>query len=80
MKKTPMQIPDELYQRAKQVAREREMSFAELTRRGHEYITSVYSPVDKTNWKLPLIGNSPRAQVSQEAISQAIAADRDRLP
>jgi hypothetical protein len=44
MVKTQIQLPDELYQEAKRVAREREVSFAEVVRRGLEYITRVYPP------------------------------------
>jgi hypothetical protein len=41
MIKTQVQIPDELYHRAKQVAAEKEWSFAEVVRRGLEYITQA---------------------------------------
>jgi hypothetical protein len=78
MIKTQVQIPDELYQRAKQVAREREMSFAEVTRRGLEYITSVYPPLEPTPWSLPLVGEKMGDRLSQQEISKAIDADRDR--
>jgi hypothetical protein len=44
MVKTQIQLPDELYREAKRVAREREVSFAEVVRRGLEYITRVYPP------------------------------------
>ena len=44
MIKTQVQIPDELYRRAKQVAAEKEWSFAEVVRRGLEYITHVNPP------------------------------------
>lgn len=41
MIKTQVQIPDELFHRAKRVAAQNEWSFAETVRRGLEYITSV---------------------------------------
>jgi hypothetical protein len=44
MIKTQVQIPDELYHRAKQIAKEREMSFAEVVRRGLEYMAQAYPP------------------------------------
>lgn len=44
MVKTQIQLPDELYREAKRVSREREISFAEVVRRGVEYITRVYPP------------------------------------
>ncbi len=46
MIKTQIQLPDALYKEIKRVAREREMSLAEVLRRGAEYITSVYPPID----------------------------------
>ena len=55
MIKTQVQIPDELFDRAKKVAAQNEWSFAETVRRGLEYITSV-RPVQETArgcWKLP---------------------------
>jgi hypothetical protein len=44
MMRTQIQLPDDLYREAKRVAREREISFAEVVRRGLEYITRVYPP------------------------------------
>jgi hypothetical protein len=55
MIKTQVQIPDDLFRRAKAVAAEREWSFAEVVRRGLEYITAV-NPSGRTpgsEWKLP---------------------------
>ncbi len=54
MIKTQVQLPDELYKEAKRVAREREISLAEVMRRGIEYITSVYPPLCSTqDWSPP---------------------------
>ena len=56
MIKTQIQLPDHLYNEAKRIAREREMSFAEVLRRGVEYMAQVYPPLgeDSTNkWELP---------------------------
>ncbi len=47
MIKTQVQLPDRLYREAKRVARDREMSLAEVVRRGVEYITRVYPPLQK---------------------------------
>lgn len=55
MVKTQVQIPDSLYQRAKQIAREREMSLAEVMRRGLEYMSLTHPPVDKGQVELPVI-------------------------
>ena len=42
MVKTQVQIPDELYRKAKQIAKEREWSLAEVMRRGLEYMAKAY--------------------------------------
>jgi len=55
MIKMQVQITDELFARAKQVAAQNEWSFAETVRRGLEYITSI-RPVEaaaRGRWKLP---------------------------
>jgi hypothetical protein len=43
MIRTQIQLPDEVFAKAKQLCEAREISFAELARRGIEYILSVYS-------------------------------------
>ncbi len=43
MVRTQIQLPDDVYQQAKEICKSREISFAELARRGVEYILSVYS-------------------------------------
>lgn len=55
MIKTQVQIPDELFERAKRVAAEKEWSFAEVVRRGLEYMTEVNPPVRRSgrDWRLP---------------------------
>jgi predicted CopG family antitoxin len=78
MIKTQIQIPDELYRRAKQVAKEREMSFAEVTRRGLEYITSVYPERREDTWELPVVNEEKGGdRISLAAIQEAPEADRD---
>lgn len=55
MVKTQVQIPDELYRKAKAVAAAKEWSFAEVVRRGLEYMTQV-NPLDRKSadtWALP---------------------------
>jgi hypothetical protein len=47
MIKTQIQLPDGLYQEAKRVAREREISLAEVMRRGLEYIVRVHPPIER---------------------------------
>ena len=44
MTRTQIQLPDDVYERARKVCQSREISLAELARRGLEYILSVYAP------------------------------------
>ena len=55
MTRTQVQFPDALYRELTRVAREREMTLAEVVRRGAEYITQVYRPLSEASseWKLP---------------------------
>ncbi len=59
MVRTQIQLPDDVYERARKVCAAREISLAELSRRGLEYILSVYAPAsaDAGNWQPP----KPRA-------------------
>ena len=54
MIRTQIQLPQALYEEVKRVGREREMSVAEVVRRGVEYITRTYPPVACNEpWSLP---------------------------
>jgi len=55
MIRTQIQLPDETFVRAKKVCESREISLAELARRGIEYILSVYAldPNTKEEWRPP---------------------------
>ena len=64
MIKTQIQIPDDLYWRVKKLAAQREWSFAEVARRGLEYVVSVYPEETVQNWELPLTDNVERTPVS----------------
>lgn len=68
MIKTQVQLPDRLYQEAKRVAREREMSFAEVMRRGLEYIVKVYPPISShpQEWTPPQPRSLGRFQVPDQ--------------
>lgn len=57
MVRTQIQLPDELYQRAKQFAAERELSLAEITRRGLEIFLSRFpeNSAPGAAWKLPTV-------------------------
>jgi hypothetical protein len=51
--RTQIQLPDELFARAKKLCAAREISLAELARRGIEYTLSVYAPEPSPDWQLP---------------------------
>lgn len=55
MTRTQIQLPDDVLAKAKKVCEAREISLAELARRGIEYILSVYSqePVENDQWQPP---------------------------
>ena len=55
MTKTQVQLPDELYRRAKKLAAAREVSLAELVRNGLEYILSTHTPPEQpaADWEPP---------------------------
>lgn len=55
MTRTQIQLPDETFARAKKLCEAREISLAELARRGIEYILSVYDPdpVSNQDWHPP---------------------------
>jgi len=55
MVKTQVQFPDHLYKEAKRIARDYEMSFAEVVRRGVEEAIKVYPPgrIPGDEWTLP---------------------------
>lgn len=61
MTRTQVQLPDALYQRARQFAAEREVSLAELTRRGLELLLARFpsEPIPRgRRWKLPQVGGA----------------------
>ncbi len=56
MTRTQIQLPDELYERAKKVCEDREMSFAEFARRGIEYMLSICPDTEtqpQAEWEPP---------------------------
>lgn len=56
MVKTQITVPDELYTQAKEIARTREWSLAEVFRRGLEYMVNTH-PVEVAGetWELPAL-------------------------
>lgn len=79
MIKTQVQIPDDLYRAAKRVARERELSLAEVMRRGLEYIVTVYPTLDEEPWELPQVNEGAGPTISLADIQQAREEDQDKL-
>lgn len=57
MTRTRIQLPDPLYRRVKAFAAERELSLAEITRRGIEMFLDRYprQPAADGGWKLPKV-------------------------
>ncbi len=57
MTRTQIQLPDDLYRRAKTFARQRELSLAEMTRRGLELFLARFPdpPGEVHEWQLPRI-------------------------
>lgn len=55
MTRTQIQLPDDVFRRARKVCESREISLAELARRGLEYMLTVYDrePGAYGEWKLP---------------------------
>jgi hypothetical protein len=55
MTRTQIQLPDELYRRAKSFAAERELSLAEVTRRGLELFLDRFPKenLEREPWKIP---------------------------
>ena len=78
MIKTQVQIPDELYHKAKMLAKQKEWSFAEVMRRGLEYMTAtnLTFPSDLP-WELPVLKGGKSVTMSD--IDSAIAEERDNI-
>ena len=85
MIRTQIQLPDEIYEKAKKIAAEREISLAELARRGLEYMLRVYTSAPPApDWQPPQpkrLGwkGLDEAQLKQaaQATSAEIAMDAD---
>jgi hypothetical protein len=83
MIKTQIQLPDLLYREAKRVAREREISLAEVLRRGVEYITRVYPPLGAAHeraWQIPnAVHTHLRPEIRLESLRELAAGDEEPL-
>lgn len=78
MTRTQIQLPDELYQRAKTFAEKREISLAEMTRRGLELFLARFPEETprKRTWKLPKV-HSGGTQVPLENLHRIAAGDEE---
>jgi hypothetical protein len=78
MIRTQIQLPDELYQRAKRFAAEREMSLAEMTRRGLELLLDRYPSAGTRSkpWSLPRV-NGGGLKVALAALHDIAAQDEE---
>lgn len=67
VERTQIQLPDALYEEVKRVAREREMSLAEVVRLGVEYITRACPAVgSERSWTPPPASNLGAFKASPE--------------
>ncbi len=82
MIKTQILLPDELYEKAKQFAAEREISLAEVTRRSLELLLDRYPENKPTvNWNLPIVdGGNVMVELRVLKSISADEADQRSLP
>jgi hypothetical protein len=73
MVRTQIQLPDEVYSRARQVAEAKEISLAELARRGLELILAQYPPPHEMRkpWRLPVVQGLGWKDLSHEQLKDA---------
>jgi len=78
MTRTQIQLPDDVFAKAKKLCEAREISFAELARRGIEYILSVYAqePGSQDDWQPPKPRNLGWKGLSHEEIKEQAQSDR----
>ncbi len=76
MTRTQIQLPDRLYQRAKAFAADRELSLAEITRRGLELFLDRYpQPMPPSpQWHLPRVDGGG-IKVPLEQLTKIAATD-----
>ena len=83
MVRTQIQLPDYLYKEVKRIAEERELSLAELARRGLEYVVSVSLPVRdsrKGKWVIPDPINLGGVPLAPETEWRALANEAAPMP
>jgi hypothetical protein len=81
MVRTQIQLPDELYAKAKRVAEQREISLAELIRRGLETLFTLYPVAEEISpdWKPPKPRRLGCRPLTAEQLRDA-ARDEAELP
>ena len=77
MTKTQIQVPDELYKKAKEIAKAKEWSLAEVFRRGLEYMARTHKPDSDEEWKVPTLDCGEMLPQSIEDLNSLIDDDRD---
>ena len=77
MTRTQIQLPDELYRRAKSFAAARELSLAELTRRGLELFLDRFPAkhVEAKEWKVPQVSGGLKVPLAR--LRDVSSADQD---
>lgn len=81
MVRTQIQLPDELFARAKKLCAAREISLAELARRGIEYVLTVYSPDPNPDWQLPTPRHLGWTGLTEDELkAEAQMTSRDESP
>lgn len=87
MIRTQIQLPDDVFARARKLCEAREMSLAELARRGIEYLLGVYAPPSgaSEDWAPPTprrLGwkglDDAAIKAQAQATSTQVAAARSR--
>lgn len=73
MVRTQILLPDEIYSRAREVAEAKEISLAELARRGLELILAQYPPPEDLQkpWHPPVVNGLGWKGLSHEEIKEA---------
>jgi hypothetical protein len=81
MIRTQIQLPDETFARARKLCEAREISLAELARRGIEYMLAVYAPEPNADlhWQPPeprKLGWTGLSEVELKQQAQLTSAER----
>jgi len=78
MTRTQIQLPDDLYRRAKAFAAKRELSMAEITRRGLELFLDRFpeSGTQEASWRIPKV-NGGGIRVPLTKLKGMVAEDEE---